>query len=72
MAQAETEGHPKVDTTTIRRRDLITEIQGFNRYYTNIIGLLDAGIAESEYSLTEARIIYEISKPSRKRRVSII
>lgn len=45
-----------------KRIDMITDIRGFNRFYTNILGLLNANIVDSEYSLTEARIIYEISK----------
>ena len=35
---------------------------GFNRFYTNILGLLDQQIIDSGYSLTEARILFEISK----------
>ncbi|WP_455655157.1 bifunctional helix-turn-helix transcriptional regulator/GNAT family N-acetyltransferase [Phascolarctobacterium sp.] len=42
--------------------DSITEIRGFNRFYTSILGLLDQHILASGYSLTEARIIFEISK----------
>lgn len=45
-----------------KRMDIITEVRGFNRFYTNILGLLNQYIADSNYSLTEARIIYEISK----------
>ena len=42
--------------------DSVTEIRGFNRFYTNILGLLDQQIIDSGYSLTEARILFEISK----------
>jgi len=42
--------------------DIITEIRGFNRFYTKLLGLLDQHIIDSGYSLTEARIIFEISK----------
>lgn len=42
--------------------DIVTEIRGFNRFYTNILGLLDQHIIDSGYSLTEARILFEISK----------
>lgn len=42
--------------------DIVTEIRGFNRFYTNILGLLDQQIIDSGYSLTEARILFEISK----------
>ncbi|MGE5380781.1 MAG: GNAT family N-acetyltransferase [Methylocystaceae bacterium] len=40
--------------------DIISEIRSFNRYYTNILGLLNQNIYDSGYSLTEARVLYEI------------
>ena len=46
----------------MKKVDIITEIRGFNRFYTKILGLLDQHIIDSGYSLTEARIIFEISK----------
>lgn len=46
----------------MKKNDIVTEIRGFNRFYTNILGLLDQYIIDSGYSLTEARIIFEISK----------
>lgn len=46
----------------MNKNDIITEIRGFNRFYTNILGLLDQHIIDSGYSLTEARILFEISK----------
>lgn len=46
----------------MKKKDIVTEIRGFNRFYTNILGLLDQHIIGSGYSLTEARILYEISK----------
>lgn len=39
----------------------ISRIRAFNRYYTNIIGLLDRHILDSPYSLPEARILYELN-----------
>ncbi|MGD8307547.1 MAG: MarR family transcriptional regulator, partial [Ignavibacteria bacterium] len=36
------------------------KIRAFNRYYTNVIGVVDRHILHSKYSLTEARILYEI------------
>ena len=42
--------------------DSITEIRGFNRFYTSILGLLNQHILHSGYSLTESRVIFEISK----------
>jgi len=40
----------------------ITGIRAFNRYYTSILGLLDRHILNSDYSLPEARILYELSQ----------
>lgn len=42
--------------------DFITEIRGFNRFYTGLLGLLDQHILDSGYSLTEGRVLFEISK----------
>lgn len=42
--------------------DKITEIRGFNRFYTNILGLLENDLYGSGYSLSEARVLFEISK----------
>ncbi len=39
-----------------------TEIRNFNRFYTNVLGLLDQYILDSGYSLTEVRVLLEISK----------
>lgn len=46
----------------MKQIDIVTEIRGFNRFYTNILRLLDQHIIDSGYSLTEARILFEISK----------
>ncbi|MDF2888132.1 MAG: MarR family transcriptional regulator [Lacrimispora sp.] len=37
-------------------------IRSFNRYYTNVLGLLNQNILESPYSLSEVRILHEIEK----------
>lgn len=42
--------------------DTIQQIREFNRFYTNILGLLDRHILNSEYSLTEARVLFELSE----------
>lgn len=42
--------------------DKITEIRGFNRFYTNLLGLLEKDLYGSGYSLSEARVLFEISK----------
>ncbi|SEW33531.1 bifunctional helix-turn-helix transcriptional regulator/GNAT family N-acetyltransferase [[Clostridium] fimetarium] len=40
----------------------ISQIRSFNRFYTNVLGLLDQHILDSEYSLTEVRVLHEICK----------
>ena len=39
---------------------LIQVIRRFNRFYTNILGLLDQHMLESEFSLSKACVLYEI------------
>jgi DNA-binding MarR family transcriptional regulator/GNAT superfamily N-acetyltransferase len=41
---------------------IIKQIRDFNRVYTNILGLLNAHILDSSYTLTEVRILLEINK----------
>ncbi len=41
--------------------DQVAEMRSFNRFYTNLIGLLNNHIYASPYSLTEVRILYEIN-----------
>ncbi|MFZ5967299.1 MAG: bifunctional helix-turn-helix transcriptional regulator/GNAT family N-acetyltransferase [Bacillota bacterium] len=43
-------------------KDTILEIRRFNRFYTDILGLLNQHILDSPYSLTEVRILFEIDK----------
>jgi DNA-binding MarR family transcriptional regulator len=38
----------------------IEAIREFNRFYTNVIGLLDSHLLNTPYSLPEARILYEL------------
>lgn len=45
-----------------RMMDAVTEIRAFNRFYTGVIGLLGQHILDSGYSLTEARVLLEISR----------
>ncbi|TQR20356.1 MarR family winged helix-turn-helix transcriptional regulator [Psychrobacillus vulpis] len=40
--------------------DMIADIRQFNRFYTNILGVLDKHILDTGYSFTEARVILEI------------
>ena len=40
----------------------IKSIRAFNRYYTNILGLVNKNILDYNFSLAEARVLLEISK----------
>lgn len=44
--------------------DRIGQIRSFNRFYTNLLGLLDKTLLKSQYSLTEVRIMFEINRLS--------
>ena len=44
-----------------RNPQLVGRIRDFNRFYTNLLGLLDQHFLDSPFSLTEGRILYEIS-----------
>ena len=43
-----------------KMKERAAEIRDFNRFYTNIIGLVNRHILESPYSLAEARVLLEI------------
>jgi DNA-binding MarR family transcriptional regulator len=43
-----------------RNQEFIDRIRSFNRFYTNIIGLLDQHFLDSPFSLTEGCVLYEI------------
>jgi DNA-binding MarR family transcriptional regulator len=39
----------------------VQNIRAFNRFYTDLIGLLNKHLLNSDYSLAEVRVMYEIS-----------
>ncbi len=47
-------------TAPLERR--VATIRRFTRFYTRVIGLLREGMHESPFTLTEARIVYELAK----------
>lgn len=49
----------------------ISRIRSFNRFYTKVLGLLNQNILESEYSLTEARVLLEIGKSENSTAVTL-
>jgi DNA-binding MarR family transcriptional regulator/N-acetylglutamate synthase-like GNAT family acetyltransferase len=40
----------------------VAKVRSFNRFYTNVLGLLDNHILGSDFTLTEARVLLEIAK----------
>jgi DNA-binding MarR family transcriptional regulator/GNAT superfamily N-acetyltransferase len=42
--------------------DRVARVRAFNRFYTGVIGVLGEGLLETPYSLTEARVIFELAQ----------
>src|SRR5689334_18644 len=49
-------------TSTTALSDRISTIRAFNRFYTPIIGVLREGLLQTPFSLTEARVIFELAQ----------
>lgn len=43
-------------------RETIEKIREFNRFYTVLLGFLDRNYLDSEYSVTETRILFELKQ----------
>lgn len=43
-------------------KETIYDIRQFNRFYTKVLGLFNNQILDTNYSLTEARVLFEISE----------
>jgi DNA-binding MarR family transcriptional regulator/GNAT superfamily N-acetyltransferase len=41
---------------------VVAAVRGFNRFYTNVIGLLRGKYLDTPYSLTEARLLFELAQ----------
>lgn len=51
--------------TELATADRVDAVRAFNRFYTRVLGLLDEGLAHTPYSLTEARVLFEVAQRER-------
>lgn len=49
-------------TATVPITDEVPAVRAFNRFWTQQIGLLQAGLVDTPYSLTEARVLFELAQ----------
>jgi DNA-binding MarR family transcriptional regulator/GNAT superfamily N-acetyltransferase len=48
--------------STERTDKALTAVRAFNRFYTNVIGVLHEGLLGTPYSLTQARVLFELAQ----------
>src|ERR1700751_3533385 len=53
---------PASDAAVARQDAAVAAVRGFNRFYTNVIGLLRGKYLDTPYSLTEARLLFELAQ----------
>ncbi|MDG4828378.1 helix-turn-helix domain-containing GNAT family N-acetyltransferase [Solwaraspora sp. WMMD1047] len=49
-------------TAPVTRPDRVAAVRAFNRFYTAVIGVLDERMLHTAYTLTEARVIFELAQ----------
>ena len=49
------------DDAMLAQSDAIAAVRRFSRFYTRQLGLLAEGLLHSDFSLTEARVLYELA-----------
>ena len=49
-------------TMTVTKAERVAAVRAFTRSYTAVLGVLDEGLLQSPYTLTEARVIFELAQ----------